>query len=237
MQQSEEHARAARWLLTSRFHGVISTHSLEHEGYPFGSGVPYMLDRDGLPLMLLSHLSQHTKNVDADARCGLTVFEAGMGDVQQLGRLSAVGTIERLSTSADSERYFRYFPQCRMYYGELGFRFYRFVPQRFHWNGGFASARWFGTDRVILANSLSTDQEDGIVAHMNGDHAQTLLQYTSSAGISIESDPTLVMVGIDTDGIDMRQEDRLYRVPLHRTIATPEDARTVLVDMARSATD
>lgn len=234
MQQRKEHARAARWLLASRLNGVVSTHSLEYTGYPFGSVIPYVLSNDGLPLMLLSHLSQHTKNAEADARCGLTVFETGTGDIQQLERLSAIGDIERLNAPGDSERYFRYFPQSRMYYGELGFRFYRFVPRRFHWNGGFATARWFGSDRVILANPFDAEQENGIVEHMNDEHAPTLLQYVSSTGICVEPDATLVMVGIDAEGIDIRQEDRLYRVPLRRTITSSFDARAVLLDMARS---
>ena len=177
MQHREEQTQSVRWLLASRCQGVISTHSLEHPGYPFGSVVPYVLNNSGMPLMLLSHLSQHTKNLEANAQCGLTVAETGTGDIQQLGRLSAIGDVDKVDGAQDAERYFRYFPQSRMYHDELGFKFYRFVPRRFHWNGGFATASWFGTDRIVRANPLTADEEAGIVAHMNGDHADAVLHY------------------------------------------------------------
>jgi heme iron utilization protein len=119
MKSSDEQAHAARQVLAGTFQGVLSTHSLEQAGYPFGSVVPYVLDRDGLPLLLLSHLSQHTKNLDADGRCGLTVVEMGDGDVQERGRLSAVGDVTPSGLDADFECYFRYFPHARMYFEQL----------------------------------------------------------------------------------------------------------------------
>lgn len=53
--------------------GVLSTHSQAHPGYPFGSVVPYCLDNVGFPLLLLSHLAQHTRNLMAEPRCALTL--------------------------------------------------------------------------------------------------------------------------------------------------------------------
>ena len=50
MKSGDEQAYAARQVLAGTFHGVLSTHSLEQAGYPVGSGVPYVLDQDGLPL-------------------------------------------------------------------------------------------------------------------------------------------------------------------------------------------
>jgi putative heme iron utilization protein len=153
MQNGDEQARAARQVLAGTFHGVLSTHSLEQAGYPFGSVVPYVLDQGGVPLLLLSHLSQHTKNLDADGRCGLTVVEEGTGDVQQRGRLSAVGDVTPCDPYGDSERYFRYFPHARMYFEQLRFRFYRFMPLRFHWNGGFAMV-WTAMNGLVAVRQL-----------------------------------------------------------------------------------
>lgn len=177
MASADEHAYAAREVLASTFYGMLSTHSLELTGYPFGSVVPYALDQEGLPLLLLSHLSQHTKNLDADSRCGLTVVEEGDGDVQQRGRLSAVGNIRPADADADSERYLGYFPHARLYVEQLGFCFFRFTPLRFHWNGGFATARWFGNDRILRANPLSPESQRRIVDHMNQDHVDALRGY------------------------------------------------------------
>jgi len=231
MKTGDEQAFAARQVLAGTFHGVLSTHSLEHAGYPFGSVVPYVLDQEGLPLLLLSHLSQHTKNLDADRRCGLTVTEPGAGDVQERGRLSAVGDVTPCGPEADAERYFRYFPQTRMYFEQLGFRFYRFAPLRFHWNGGFATARWFGTGRIVRANPLSREEQARIVDHMNRDHSDALRRYaTISNAIGDKNDVT--MLGIDAEGIDLKVKDGLMRILLSRSIESIAEAREVLVEMA-----
>lgn len=233
MSDADTQAYAARQLLAGSFHGMLSTHSLDCAGYPFGSVVPYVLDQDGLPLLLLSHLSQHTKNLETDGRCGLTLVEPGEGDVQQRGRLSTIGDVTPAGPDADAERYFRYFPHARMYREQLGFRFYRFRPRRCHWNGGFATARWLGTERILRANPLSPDAQRRIIEHMNDDHADALRGYLAR-GDGTGAEQEVVMVGIDAEGIDLRVSEYLRRIPLSRPIASPQQAREVLVEMASS---
>lgn len=231
MNNGDQHAAQARQLLAGTFRAVMSTHSLEHPGYPFGSVVPYMLDRRGLPLLLLSHLSQHTRNVDVDGRCGLTVAASGDGDVQQLARLSAIGQMTRIDPDPGVAHYFDYFPQSRMYFEQLGFHFYRFNAERFHWNAGFATARWFGASRIVRANPLDADSVARICTHMNEDHADALGTYLRRAGVRL--DEPVTMVGIDAEGLDLRIADRLQRIPLAREIGDAQQAREVLVEMAR----
>ncbi len=231
MQSPDDQLQRARQLLAGAFSGVLSTHSLEHAGYPFGSVVPYVLDQDGLPLLLLSNLSQHTRNLQANPHCGLLVSERATGDVQRQARLSAVGEVLQLPDSDDSERFFAYFPQSKMYFEELDFRFYRFEPVRFHWNGGFATARWFSVDRLVQANPLDRTTQVRILTHMNEDHVAALRHYLSEHE-PMDSGATPIMVGIDADGIDLRVENRLHRVPLAESIASASEAREVLVAMA-----
>lgn len=231
MTDHDQQAFAARQVLAGSFHGLLSTHSLELAGYPFGSVAPYVLDQEGLPRLLLSPLSQHTKNLEADSRCGLTVVEEGEGDIQQRGRLSAVGKVTPCGADADGERYVGAFPHSRLYVEQLDFRFYRFTPLRFHWNGGFATARWFGTDRILRANPLSPESQRRIIAHMNQDHRDTLRGSLRTIDASAGEDE-VAMIGIDAEGIDVRVADRLRRIPLLRPIGSPAEARAVLVEMA-----
>jgi putative heme iron utilization protein len=231
MQSGDETARSAQDLLAGRFQGFLSTHSLEHEGYPFGSVVPYVLDREGTPLLLLSHLSQHTKNLEANPKCGLTVVQPGSGDVQQLSRLSAIGEVLQTDAAADAERYFNHFPQTRVYHDELGFRFYRFTPRRFHWNGGFASARWFDPGRILRTNPFGPEVEQQILDHMNGDHRIALKGYLQRS-MDQDTDTIPTMAGIDGSGIDLRTGERLVRIALPRNVSTVEEARALLVEMA-----
>lgn len=57
-----------RGLLLREYHGVLSTHPVDTPGYPFGSIVPYCLDRRGYPEILISRIAQHTKNIQADPK-------------------------------------------------------------------------------------------------------------------------------------------------------------------------
>jgi putative heme iron utilization protein len=65
-------------LLRHSYQGVLSTHSVHLQGYPFGSVVPFCLDNQGRIVILISELAQHTKNIKQDSRCSLLVFAEGM---------------------------------------------------------------------------------------------------------------------------------------------------------------
>lgn len=235
---SEQQAWAARQLWAGRFVGVLSTHSLDLPGYPFGSVVPYCLDASGSPVFLFSHLSQHTKNLDADARCSLTVLQAGSGDVQQLTRIVAMGDIEPVVPAEADARYFRYFPQSEFYLRELNFRFYRLIARRFHVNSGFATARWFGPDRILRSKPFGPEEEGELLEHMNRDHSDALRSYLHQTGVFLEAESlaSLRLIGIDGEGLDLRvdsdTDERIHRIALPRRIESREEAREVLIEMA-----
>jgi hypothetical protein len=234
MTTDDDPAVAANHLWSAGRHAVLGTQSLAHPGYPFGSVVPYVLDRHGEPLLLLSPLSQHTKNIDAQAHCCLTLTQPGDGDVQQRQRLTVLGDVARTEPGDDAQRYFRYFPQSRSYHDELGFVFYRFTSVRLHWNGGFATARWLGTDRVIRPNPLDAATESRIVGHMNADHRDALRGYLEHYTEERPGDAPVEMLGIDGLGLDLRCAERMPRVTLPRPVATAGEAREVLVEMAQA---
>ena len=75
---------AARELVLQHSFGVLSTISIEAPGYPFGSVTPYCVDDQCRPVIYISLIAQHTKNIIADSRLSLTVLEnnGGSDDVQ-----------------------------------------------------------------------------------------------------------------------------------------------------------
>src|SRR5690606_26860432 len=75
-------AKHARELLLKEYRGMLATHSQKMPGFPFGSVVPYCLDGQGWPLLLISRIAQHTRNLRADPRCSLLVGERDAEDVQ-----------------------------------------------------------------------------------------------------------------------------------------------------------
>ena len=101
----------ARKLLLGEYHGILSTHSQDVPGYPFGSVMPYCLDADGQPIILISRIAQHTKNVEADPRVSLIISQSGVDDVHTGGRLTWLGDVEKLEADQDlQDRYYSFFP-------------------------------------------------------------------------------------------------------------------------------
>ena len=93
----------ARSLLGVQYFGVLSTISHKVDGYPFGSVVPYSLNRNGEPVILISDIAEHTKNIVADARVSLTVLEHGVdrGTVPDGSRLERSTEVPELQTDVE----------------------------------------------------------------------------------------------------------------------------------------
>ena len=127
-----EESTLARRLLRSVGSGVLSTMSLELEGYPFGSVTPFALTHQGNPAIYVSEIAQHTRNMRADARVCLTVLQDGDEDnPQAAGRVTVVGDAVELDgdeAQAVGERYFRFFPEARGYAGTHDFRVFQLEP-------------------------------------------------------------------------------------------------------------
>src|SRR5713226_9172399 len=117
----------ARRLLLEQSFGVLSTISLDVPGYPFGSVTPYCVDRQCRPVIYISRIAQHTRNILADSRVSLTVFDSngGLDDVQARGRLTCIADARPLGAEEEDvrERYFRYFPSARQYAQTHDFEF------------------------------------------------------------------------------------------------------------------
>jgi heme iron utilization protein len=200
----------ARCLWTDRFHGVLSTHSRAEPGYPFGSVVPYCLDAQGRPLFLFSPLAQHYQNLDADPRCAFTLAESVTGDVQQGTRLTCLAECTPLpAEDSGGERYFRYYPRGRVYRDELGFELFRLIPRRFHYNGGFATARWLGADRVLHASPFDDAAEGRLIARLEPVHHPHLAARFPEGA---EPGEPVRIAGVDPWGLDLGRGEALSRL-------------------------
>ncbi len=227
--------KEARALLVEGRAGVLSTHSAEVPGYPFGSVTPYCLDRAGRPVLLISSIAQHTKNIVVDPRVSLTVLAAGATDVQAAGRLTYLADVAPLAgDEADvPERYYRYFPASRGYHGTHDFSFYVLEPVRLRYIGGFGNIRWIAPDEFLEANPFDSKAEAAILEHMNEDHGDALRHYCRSGlGIDPQSDDDVTMVGIDGEGFDVRVGETIHRLSFEGPVTNAGEARAALVAMA-----
>ena len=224
----------ARHLLLREYRGVLSTHSKAMPGFPFGSVVPYCLDAEGNPLILISRIAQHTHNLQLDPKCSLLVGERGAEDVQAVGRLTLLAEAVKLADDAieqAAERYYRYFPESRNYHSAHDFDFWVLRPVRHRYIGGFGAIHWL--DDVTLANPFAGSVETGMVEHMNEDHAKAIAHYVQLAGLPAHESAQLA--GIDSEGLQLRIGHGVYWLPFASPCNTPIQVRQALVSLAHAS--
>ena len=159
-----ENIQAARQLFLGERFGILSTISIDVPGYPFGSVTPYCADEECRPLIYISQIAQHTRNILADSRVSLTIIESkgGSGDVQAQGRLTCIADARPIvgNTASISERYFYYFPSAKQYSQTHDFAFFRLDLVRVRFIGGFGQICWLEPDEFMITNSISAIPEN-----------------------------------------------------------------------------
>ena len=204
---------------------------------PYVSLVTVACDHDLSPILLLSGLADHTRNLGVDPRVSL-LFDGTEGhDNPQTGpRVTLVGEAEPVEGDAVERlgvRFLARHPAARLYAGFGDFRFWRVRASRVHFVGGFGRAVWFdapfGLDPAVAAGMEAA--EAGILAHMNDAHADAIDLFARSLGADRGG---WRMVGIDPDGCDLTCDDATFlRLPFDAPIDGAGAARSVLVDLTR----
>lgn len=82
-------------LLHSTAVSTLATQSLQMPGYPYATLVPNVLDEQHQPILLISALAEHTKNLLADPKVSISVAETGTANLQDGQRLTLVGDAEQ----------------------------------------------------------------------------------------------------------------------------------------------
>jgi putative heme iron utilization protein len=146
--------KTIRALLETERSGVLATLSASRGGWPFASVAPYALTGRGEPLLLLSSLAEHTRNVQADSRASLLVQDhASLADPQAGSRITILGRIEPLRESgleAARERYLGRHPRAAARYVGLGdFRLYVLRVGEARFIGGFGEMGWLAGEQFL----------------------------------------------------------------------------------------
>lgn len=141
-----------RELLVGEGQGVLATLSARRDGWPFASIAPYALSERGEPLLLMSDLAEHTRNIRADSRASLLVQDsAALADPQAGSRLTLLGRVEPLEQEeapSAQARYVERHPQSTGYFVMADFHLYvlRLTEARFV--SGFGDMGWLTADRL-----------------------------------------------------------------------------------------
>ena len=227
----------------------------EEAGWPYPSLVQVAFDLDGTPLLLLSTLADHTKNIARDPRVGL-LFDGTAGLAEPLSgpRLSVLGRAERSDEPRHRARFLARHPGAALYAGFGDFGIHAVSVERAHLVAGFGRVKWLDRADLLLPRvpAALAEAEDAILSHMNADHADALRLYATvlagrraggaesggSGGdenTGAEGAENWTMTGIDPDGCDLRRSGEMARFDFDHSVETPEDARVTLAGLARQA--
>lgn len=158
---ADDPAAIARGVMRGVDRAVLAT-SLE--GWPYASLVLVAQDDDGTPLLLLSDLAEHARNLRREPRASL-LFDGTSGldepltgpRVTVLGEArlgeARLGAVEGGSEPGDEarrrERFLARHPSARRYAGFGDFRLWRLAVTRAHLVAGFGRIHWIEGSRLL----------------------------------------------------------------------------------------
>ncbi len=201
-------------------------------GHPFGSLVTVACEPDGTPIVLLSTLAAHSRNLAEDARASLLFVEGGLGDPQQGGRVTLVGRLELVEDDAAARRrYLTRNPDAALYAGFADFAFFRLELEDCHLVAGFGRAMRVRREDHLL----STDGAEALIAaesHLIAGFAATPERVAAwVARLGARGDDWAV-TGVDPGGIDLATTDeegrQFQRLTLSSLAKSPESLETAL---------
>jgi hypothetical protein len=208
-------------------------------GFPFASLTTVATDHDGAPILLLSQLSAHTRNLIADERASLLLARMGKGDPLAHPRLTLVGRITK-APEADRprlrSRFLARHPKAALYVDFGDFAFFRLDCASAHLNGGFAKAADYAGAQILTDVSDAQDlleAEASALEHLNADHADALALYAHK--LAGEPQAKWRASGLDPEGLDLMAGDLTARLVFPERIVGPGALRRGLADLAARA--
>jgi putative heme iron utilization protein len=227
---------ACRRLMRRQAHAALAT-SLD--GRPYVSLVALAFDSDATPLLLLSDLAQHSRDIAADAGVSL-LFDGGVSrhppaDPLAEPRLTVLGEAARCDDPPLVARFIGRHPSAAAYAGFGDFHLYRVTIGRGHLVAGFGRISWiegaalrFAGDGAALAAA-----EAGIVDHMNRDHADAVALFAER--LVRRPGTGWRMTGIDPEGVDLRRGGETARLDFAAPVLDPQAARQALIALTAAA--
>ena len=205
-------------------------------GDPYCSLVNVATAADGAPLLLISRLAVHTKNILADPRVSLMLDERKEGDPLQGARVMLLGAAAKTERTDARRRYLAQQPEAEMFAGFGDFAFYEVKLKGAHLVAGFGRIVDL-TPADLLTDLAGADAllaaEPEVIAHMNADHAATCRLYATKLLGAPDGDWRCV--GCDPDGLDLQWQRTGLRLPFPQRVTEPGVLRAVLKQMADEA--
>lgn len=190
-----------------------------NNGEPYASLAMVALDYDGSPILFISRLSDHRKNIDTDNRISV-LFDGTAGAHPPLAgaRLSVQGVAELSDAAHLRRRFIARHEDAEQYAQFADFGFYRLAVSRAHFVAGFGRVHWLPREGLMLDELDIGDwcsAEPAIMDTIASRFGEMLQK-------RFESDAMPTVTGIDPDGIDLRLETAIFRLSFARPMTTPD---------------
>ena len=192
---------------------------------------------DGTPLLLISGLALHTKNLQSDARASLLIDGTfDLNDPLSGSRVTLIGYAKPTSSATALPRFLARHPSARGYATFTDFSMYALEIVRGHYIGGFGRIVELAVAELLTSVGDAQEliaAEAEILEHMNSDHRDAITLYATQIAGAPPGDWR--MCGIDPAGIDLLHRSKAARVDFPAAVHTPAQARAALVALAKEA--
>ena len=231
-------SKLARSLLRRSRQGALAT-LMPESGDPYCSLVNVASHADASPILLISRLALHTKNILGDARVSLMLDERAAGDPLEGSRIMLAGKAEEAIGEAASilrRRYLNVHPSAGAFVDFKDFAFFRVAPSGLHLVAGFGRIIDLRPEQFLsrIDNAAELlEAEQGAVEHMNEDHRDAMNLYATQL-LGAES-ADWRCTGCDPDGMDMQAGSATLRLDFPDRVTSAVGLRKMLVRLAGEA--
>ncbi len=202
-------------------------------GDPYCSLVNVATAFDGSPLLLISRLAVHTRNILADPRVSLMLDERRPGDPLEGARVMLQGITGPTDDPTVRARYLARQPEAAMFASFADFGFYRIAVKAVHLVAGFGQIVDLQPHDILTETADAADllaAEPEIVAHMNADHSEAVRLYATK--LLGQPDGHWRCVGCDPEGLELQLDRTALRLTFPERVRTPAALRQVLERLA-----
>ena len=214
---------------------ILSTMSNKYEGYPFGSFITYVSDRNRTLFMYTSDIAQHTKNLKSNPKACVTLFKLDTDyDKQNSSRLTLMGDLKTVSNEElddCQDRFIKFLPESKKYSSMHDFKFYKLVISRVRWIGGFGDIAWLNPKNWNDEKPKWSKNETMMIDHMNEDHSN-VVQSALNAQYGIK-DKKAQMIALTVDGYYISSKENIYFINFDKPVYKALDYRKILVKQAK----
>jgi len=231
-------AGLTRSLLRRSRQGALAT-LMAANGDPYCSLVNVASHVDGAPILLISRLAVHTRNILADARVSLMLDERAAGDPLEGARIMLSGRAEEPDgddLAVVRRRYLSAHPSAQAFVDFKDFLFTVIRPTATHLVAGFGRIIDLKPEQFLtpVADARALiEAEQGAIEHMNTDHRDALKLYASRLLGAADADWSCT--GCDPDGLDLQAERVTLRLDFPERVTSPGELRKMLVRLAEAA--